>query len=284
MSIISSAGAIVGREGAAGAPSSVIEALRPPPTPRRPHIIETEGLTKSYRGLSRQVLDGIALSVAEGDTVALIGANGAGKSTLLKALIGLSEIGSGSVTVFGERFERRPARAQQVLIRRQIGFVFQNHGLVRRLSALSNVIHGKLGFPGSWRAWHHAIAPAGWRDEALAALAAVRLPEKALARADQLSGGQAQRVAIARALIRKPRLFIADEPAASLDPAAGHEVMRTFTSIAENTSTTLVFTTHDMEHALAYARRVIALKDGKVLIDAESRDLNLSDLERVFHG
>lgn len=260
---------------------SVVEARRPDAP--RPCVVETDGLLKSYGG-SKLVLDRVCISLAEGDTVALIGANGAGKSTLLKALIGLNSIDAGSVTMFGQRFEKRPGRLQQAVIRRQIGFVFQNHGLVRRLSALSNVVHGKLGLPGSWRAWHHAIAPAGWRAEALAALEAVQLADKALSRVDQLSGGQAQRVAIARALVRKPRLFIADEPAASLDPAAGHDVMRAFAGIAEKTRTTLLFTTHDMEHALSYARRVVALRNGRVVIDAESRDLAVRDLERVFHG
>lgn len=272
-----------GADGVRPSVAAVVQSLRPPLTRQRPALIEAEGVGKSYAA-GRPVLSEVTVTIREGDTVALIGANGAGKSTLLKALIGLAPIDRGSVSIFGETFTSPPAGAQQALIRRQIGFVFQNHGLVKRLSALSNVVHGRLGSFGSWRAWHHALAPAAWRAEAMTALQSVRLADKALSRADQLSGGQAQRVAIARALIRKPRLLIADEPAASLDPAAGNEVMRSFADIAGATGTTLVFTTHDMDHALNYARRIVALKGGRVFLDAETRDLDARDLERVFHG
>jgi phosphonate transport system ATP-binding protein len=273
----------IGQPGTAERSSAVIESLRPPRSPAAAPIIETRGLVQRYAGAA-PVLDGIDLTVREGDTVALIGANGAGKSTLLKTLIGLNAIDGGSVSIFGARFEARPTARQTATIRRQIGFVFQHHGLVRRQTALTNVIQGMLGTASGWRAWHQAIAPGAWRDKGMEALAAVRLADKAQSRADRLSGGQAQRVAIARALIRGPRLLIADEPAASLDPAAGHEVMRTFADIAQATGTTLVFTTHDMEHALSYARRVVALKRGRVVLDGESRDLRSHDLETVFRG
>lgn len=258
--------------------------MRPAPVaPVTPILIETASLSKRYRD-APPVLVEVDIAVREGETVALVGSNGAGKSTLLKIMVGLREFEGGAVSIFGERFSGRATRAQQIAIRRGIGFVFQQHGLVRRHSALTNVVQGMLGAVGGWRAIHQATAPAEWREAALAALDAVRLSEKAGARADQLSGGQSQRVAIARALVRKPRLLIADEPAASLDPAAGHEVMQTFADIAAQRGTTLLFTTHDMEHALAYARRVIALKDGRVFLDAESRDLRPTDLEAVFRG
>lgn len=263
--------------------SAVIDSLRPAPSQVQASLIETKDLVQRYAGAA-PTLDRIDLTVREGDTVALIGANGAGKSTLLKTLIGLNAIDGGSVSIFGERFEKRPTGRQMAKIRRQIGFVFQHHGLVRRQTALTNVVQGMLGTAGGWRAWHQAIAPAPLRQNAMDALAAVRLADKAGSRADRLSGGQAQRVAIARALVRGPRLLIADEPAASLDPASGHDVMRTFADIAEATGTTLVFTTHDMEHALAYARRVVALKGGRIVLDGESRDLRPLDLEPVFRG
>lgn len=260
----------------------VIEELRPAPAARGECLIATEGLCVSYGGGGR-VIDTVSLSIREGETVALVGHNGAGKSTLLKALIGLRASDGGDIDILGETFSQRPDARQRAAIRRQVGFVFQQHGLVMRLSALSNVIQGRLGQPGAWRAWHQALAPGAWRDDAMAALEAVRLAHKATARADRLSGGQAQRVAIARALVAKPRLFIADEPAASLDPAAGHDVMRTFADIAEKTRTTLVYTTHDMDHALSYARRVVGLRHGRVCLDAESRDLRPRDLESIFH-
>lgn len=167
-------------------------------------------------------------------------------------------------------------------VRRQIGFVLQNHGLMQRLSALSNVIHGRLGFPGSWRAWHQSIAPEQWRQEALEA-DAVGLGHRAAARADQLSGGQAQRVAIARALVRKPKLMIADEPAASLDPKTGMDVMETFASIATRTGTTLIYTTRDMAHAMRFAKRIVTLKSGRVALDVASADLTENELREFSH-
>lgn len=228
------------------------------------------------------VLSNVSLSIDEGQTVALIGSNGAGKSTLLKCLVGLHPISGGSVSVLGETFRRSPSAAQRRLIRNQIGFVFQSHGLVKRLSALSNVVHGFLGAPGSWRSFVQNLAPQERRMAALEALDAVKLSDKAMARVDELSGGQAQRVAIARALVRKPRLFIADEPAASLDPAAGHDVMQQFVNLTRSKKITLIYTSHDMDHALRYADRVIALKAGKIHFDTETALLNRADLSEVF--
>jgi len=162
--------------------------------------------------------------------------------------------------------------------------VFQKHCLVRRRTVLSNVIHGLFGAPGSWRAFSHSIAPEPWRQRALEALDAVNLADKAMMRADALSGGQQQRVAIARALVRRPRLLIADEPAASLDPVSGRNVMDLFQSLCGGQGITLLFTSHDMKHALDYATRVVALKQGRVLFDKPSGRVSQSDLNETFHG
>lgn len=248
-----------------------------------PQIIGARGLAKTYPN-GQRVFAGVDLDIRADQRVALIGSNGAGKSTLLKCLIGLLPTTLGEITTLGERFLAAPSGAQLARLRRQIGFVFQNHGLVGRQSVLTNVIQGKLGLPGSWRAFHHAFAPQHWREEAMAVLAEVRLADKAGARADQLSGGQAQRVAIARALIRRPRLLIADEPAASLDPAVGRDIMRIFSDLARDHGITLVYTTHDMQHALDYSDRIVALKDGRVHFDRPTARVSARDMEGVFHG
>lgn len=240
-------------------------------------------MTKSY-GTSSPVLRGISLKVEQGETIALIGPNGAGKSTLLKSLVGLHSITGGTVQALGQTLSASNDTAQREAVRRQIGFVFQSHSLVRRMSALSNVVHGLLGYPGSWRAWHQSIAPRDWRDRAMAALDSVRLSDKALTRADQLSGGQAQRVAIARSIVRHPRLLLADEPAASLDPAAGHDVMEQFAQLAKDRGITLLFTSHDMDHAKRYADRIIALKGGVIHFDRQNAELDRAELARVFDG
>jgi phosphonate transport system ATP-binding protein len=246
-------------------------------------LIRTEGLCKRY-GQASAVLEGVDLAIRPGERVALIGANGSGKSTLLRCLIGLVPLSGGRVEVLGERFEGMPSGAARARLRRQIGFVFQFHGLVKRRSALSNVIHGLFGEPGSWRAFSQSIAPAAFRERAMAALDAVGLADKATARADALSGGQQQRVAIARALVRRPRLLIADEPAASLDPAAGRDVMALFAGLAAAHGATLLYTSHDMEHARLYSDRVIALKGGGVLFDAPAGAVSDAMLSAVFHG
>ncbi len=244
-------------------------------------IIETLALEKAYHR-TKPVLRAIDLSIRAGERVALIGANGSGKSTLLKCLIGLYPITGGTVRTFGQEFVRAPSPRQRADMRRRTGFVFQNHCLVRRRSVLSNVVHGLLGEPGSWRAFAQSIAPQDWRERAIEALAEVNLADKALERADALSGGQQQRVAIARALVRRPALLIADEPAASLDPVAGREMMELFIRLCAEHRITLLYTSHNMRHAAAFSERVIALSDGRIAFDSSSRDLTDQDLTMVF--
>src|SRR6056297_2720209 len=124
--------------------------------------------------------------------------------------------------------------------------------------------------------------PSGAR--AMQALAEVDLADKALQRADALSGGQQQRVAIARALVRRPRLLIADEPAASLDPVSGRNVMELFTQLCRDHGITLLYTSHDMAHAVDYADRIVALKGGKVLFDRPAAQVTRGDLKDTFDG
>jgi len=243
--------------------------------------VEVSSLAKAY-GREQAVFSDVQLSVQPGERVALIGVNGSGKSTLLKCIIGLHASSAGTVTALGETFTGYPGVAQRLRIRKKTGFVFQHHGLVKRLSVLSNVVHGMLGYPGSWRATVQTLAPSVWREDAMRALEAVALSDKAMHRADALSGGQQQRVAIARALIRKPVLIIADEPAASLDPAAGRDIMDVFSNLVRNEGITLLFTSHDMEHAVTYSDRIVALKHGGVFFDKPSSAVTDEMLAEVF--
>lgn len=246
-------------------------------------IISARGLSKAY-GAKPPVLEGIDLSLRDGERVALIGSNGSGKSTLLKCLIGLHPISAGEMEVMGETFtSASPARAW-TQIRRKTGVVFQNHCLVRRRSVLSNVIHGLLGQAGSWRGFSQAVAPQSWREAAMQALAEVNLSEFAEHRADALSGGQQQRVAIARALVRQPQILIADEPAASLDPVSGRDVMELFARLCRDRGITLLFTSHDMEHARAFSDRTLALRRARVFIDRPSAAITTRDLQETFDG
>lgn len=229
----------------------------------------------------RRVLDGLDLTVGAAERVALIGPNGAGKTSLLNAVVGLAPITAGRVEALGRDLAAGGARAA---VRGETGYVFQRHALVKRRTVLSNVLHGLLHRPGAWRAWSAMLAPEAWRAEAMEALAEVGLADRAADRADRLSGGQAQRVAIARALVRRPRLVIADEPTASLDPAAGREVMSLFSRIVAKRGVALLFTTHDMADALAYADRVVALKGGRIVLDRRPAEVKPGELEAVFDG
>lgn len=246
-------------------------------------VIRTSMLGKSYSN-GKPVFSGLDIQIGTGERVALIGSNGAGKSTLLKCLIGHTPFCSGEVSTLGESFRAAPSKTQLRRIREKMGFVFQNHGLVQRQSVLTNVVHGKLGLPGGWRSWHQAIAQQEFREQAMQALEQVNLAGKAKVRADELSGGQAQRVAIARALIRQPALMIADEPAASLDPTAGCDVMEVFSDLTRKHAITLLFTTHDMEHALRYSDRIIAIKAGGIHFDLPTSHVDRQQIHGVFHA
>lgn len=242
-------------------------------------VVRVAGLCKSFPQ-SGPVLRDVSLAVACGERLALIGPNGAGKSTLLRCLVRLVEPDVGHIELLGEpvcALDRRALRR----LRCRVGFVFQRHNLVPRLSVLSNVIHGAQGRLGM-RAWSHRLAPRAVRIEAMTCLDRVGLAQLATRRADLLSGGQSQRVAIARALMQRPAIILADEPAASLDPAAGQAVMALFTDLVRRDRLTLVFTTHSLRHAVDFADRVIALKGGGLVLERPADATTLPQLERVF--
>jgi phosphonate transport system ATP-binding protein len=254
--------------------SEVLETTTPPPD------LWVRGLTKRFDAAT-PVLKGVAFQVKAGQRVALIGANGAGKSTLLRCCMHLIPPDSGEVRLFGTPLAGLDAPALRRL-RSQVGFVFQKHNLVPRLSALSNVLHGALPRTPLAQAWFQGLAPAPLRHEALHCLERVGLSHIALRRADKLSGGQSQRVAVARALMQRPRLIVADEPAASLDPVAGDEVMALFSGLVKDEGLTMVFTSHDLTHAVRYADRVIALQRGEIVLDAMSHEVNVAELRSLY--
>ena len=242
--------------------------------------LSVEGLCKTF-GKDKAVLRGITFSVRNREAVALIGSNGAGKSTALRCALRLIEPEKGAVSLFGEDVTSARFRTLRIL-RADVGFVFQKHNLVPRVSALTNVIHGNLGRAGGIRGWSQMLAPSKLRERAMHCLQRVGLADQAMKRADQLSGGQSQRVAIARALMQQPRMIVADEPVASLDPVAGHEVMELFHQLARAEGITLLFTSHNVEQAIAYSDRVLALKRGEIVLDAPSNTLVSEDLSRHY--
>jgi phosphonate transport system ATP-binding protein len=242
--------------------------------------IRISGLRKSFQP-GKVVLDGIDLSFSRGRITALIGANGAGKSTLLRCIPRLVAADAGRIEVLGENILEHSGRSLRDL-RTRIGFVFQKHNLVSRLSALSNVIQGAQARGFGPRAWCQSFAPHGLRKEAMACLDRVGLAGIAGQRADSLSGGQSQRVAIARVLMQKPDIVLADEPAASLDPQAGDDVMHLLFSLMRDEALTVVFTSHHLAHALNFSDRVVGLSAGRAVIDAPSAGLGRQDLVHLY--
>jgi phosphonate transport system ATP-binding protein len=241
--------------------------------------IAIRGLFKQFA--ERTIIAGLDLDIAYGDSVALIGSNGAGKSTLLRCMIRLTEPDSGTIRVLGQ-WVTGMDHASLSRIRSQIGFVFQKHNLVTRLSVLSNVVHGAQATDPGPRNWLQCLATASTRRRALECLDRVGLADRAMQRAGSLSGGQSQRVAVARMLMQEPKLILADEPAASLDPQAGLEVMSLLRGICSQSGTTLVFVSHHMEHATQFADRIVGLVDGAIRLDHRAADCDAGRLKTFF--
>lgn len=245
--------------------------------------LSVTGLRKTYPGPTgaTTVLRGIDFAVQSGEAVAIVGANGSGKSTALRCALRLIEPSAGDVVLDGRSIIGLSGKRLRAA-RARVGFVFQRHNLSTRLTVLSNVLHGALARGGGMRNWSHAFARPEERARALHCLDQVGLADLAGRRADRLSGGQSQRVAIARALMQDPAMLFADEPAASLDPKAGEDVMELFARLRSESGITLVFVSHNLDHALAYADRLIGLKSGRIVLDRFSSGIQPNDLAGLY--
>ena len=218
---------------------------------------------------AKRIFSGVDLEVAEGEAVALIGANGSGKSTILRCIVRLVEPIEGSILIRGQDVLSLQGESLK-RARSGVGFVFQKHNLVPRLSALSNVLHGAQARARGPGVWFQSLASSQMRDEALTWLDAVGLLPQALQRVDSLSGGQSQRVAIARMLMQRPKLVLVDEPDASLDPKTGREVMELLHRLAKAEGVPLLIVSHRLEHVKSYSDRIIGLAGGRVAFNLAS--------------
>lgn len=246
----------------------------------REEVIRVQDLNKIYRN-GTQALQDIEFSAQEAETVVLLGAKGSGKSTLQKCLNGLVAATSGSVNVLGT--EVTTANKKQLTkLRQRVGMVHQRINLVRELSVLTNVIHGGLGRAPSPRNWLGATAKKAQREEAMEALNRVGMANVASKRAEQLSGGQQQRVGIARTLMQRPKIVLADEPVAALDPRAGRAVMDMLWEITEENNLTLLCTLHQLELARDYGSRIVALRNGTLDIDSHISELVDEQLQGLY--
>jgi phosphonate transport system ATP-binding protein len=240
--------------------------------------VRVERLTKRY-GETVTALADVSFAVAPGEFVAVLGPSGAGKTTLFRCLTGLTAPDAGSVIVRGRDICTMRGRELRAA-RREVALIFQQFNLVRRLSALHNVLAGRLARLPTWRVLVHRFARPD-RQRALACLDAVGLLDRAYARADQLSGGQQQRVAIARALAQEATVILADEPVASLDPESAATVLDTLRAVAR-TGVAVVASLHQVQFAASYADRIIALRAGRVVENTPAAQLDGRALEQIY--
>ena len=221
------------------------------------NLIEAVGIRRSFALESRtlDVLRGVSLAVAEGETLAITGMSGAGKSTLLHILGGLDRPTAGQVMYRGRDLYAAGDRVRSAIRASKIGFVFQAYHLLPELTVLENVLLPGLSLPGRF------LRGQGLRARAEELLARVGLAERAAHRPNELSGGEQQRVAIARALMNGPELLLADEPTGNLDSKTGEDILRYLFDLAQEQKLTLVIVTHN-ESVAPRCRRHIVLRDG----------------------
>jgi len=230
--------------------------------------LQVDGLAHRYG--ARTVLDGVSFDVASGEVVAIVGPSGAGKTTLFRCITQLVRADRGAVRVFGS--ELAGLRGGELRrARRDLALIFQQFNLVRRLSALDNVVVGHLAELPSWRVVTRRPGRAV-RADALACLAQVGLLDHAEVRADRLSGGQQQRVAIARVLAQRSRIVLADEPVSNLDPASSAVVLAALCSVARDHGIAVLCNLHQVDLMSGFADRVIGFREGRIVVDVEASE------------
>jgi phosphonate transport system ATP-binding protein len=225
-------------------------------------ILQINNLHKIYNN-GTHALKGVSFDVQEGEFLVIIGLSGSGKSTLLRCINRLIEPTSGTIRFDGRDITHIKGEELRK-VKSKIGMVFQQFNLIKRRSVLTNVITGKLGQLKTLDSILERFSKDVY-DEAYLNLEMVGISEKADIRADSLSGGQQQRVAIARSLMQHPKLLLADEPVASLDPATSNSVMQYFEKINKEMGTTVICNLHFLSLVRRYATRVIALKGGEII-------------------
>jgi len=241
--------------------------------------IECHDLQTAYTAsLNRPILNGINCTIKQGEFVTLLGLNGAGKSTLLRSLVGLVPIQRGVIRINGVKVTPRTLPQ----IRREMGMLFQGGGLIRQLSAIDNVLCGRLGTLPTWRTL--GGFPKQERRLALDLLTRLGLKELAYQKTSQLSGGQQQRVAIARCLMHSPPILLADEPITGLDVMATRQVMDTLSELHSQKGMTIVAVLHDLNVATAYAQRAIVLDAGQIIYDGACQNLQAQFTQVETHN
>lgn len=242
-------------------------------------LLQVDNLNKIYPN-GTHALRGLSFSVKEGEFLVIIGLSGSGKSTLLRCINRLLEPTSGLINFLGKDISHVKG-AELRMVHQQIAMVFQHFNLIARKSVLNNVITGRLASIGTMDSIIGRYSDQVIED-ARNALRIVGIEEKANLRADSLSGGQQQRVAIARSLMQNPKLLLADEPVASLDPATSNSVMQYFEKVNKELGTTVICNLHFLSLVRRYATRVIALKAGAIIFEGDPNGIDEAWFKRIY--
>ncbi|MDT8336744.1 MAG: phosphonate ABC transporter ATP-binding protein [Candidatus Izemoplasmatales bacterium] len=282
-------------------------------------MIKFVNVSKTYPNGTVALTD-INLEIKEGEFVAILGLSGAGKSTMLRTINQIIDVSSGNIyfnnvdintyEMYGDDVEREIKRQKELnpefdetkldlqeiditkikgknlrKMRSNIGMIFQNFNIIKRMSVIQNVLSGRISYNPTWRTVL-GIFPKKDKEIAYEALNKVDILEKTYHRASDLSGGQMQRVAIARSLAQNAKILLADEPVASLDPITTFEVMKFLKKINVEDGITTIANLHHVDLALEYATRIVGVRDGKIVYDIQIKDKPekqiIRDLEQVY--
>lgn len=242
-------------------------------------MIRFENVSVTYPG-GVKALDNVSLEINEGDFLIIVGMSGAGKSTLLRTVNNLVKPTEGEV--FVDSINVTKANKKELKkIRSDIGMIFQTFNLVNRSSVLKNVLTGRLSQVSTLRSIL-GLWPNEDKQIAFESLNQVEILEKAYVRGSNLSGGQQQRVGIARALAQKPKVMLADEPVASLDPITSRVVMKYLKEINQELGITTIVNLHFLDLAKEFGERLIGLKDGKLVYDGKVDNVSDEDFENIY--
>ena len=225
-------------------------------------------------------LNDIDFTIPQGEFTAIIGSSGAGKTTLLRTLTGFVRPTGGELIVDGTSVSSA-SRQELYALRRRAATIYQHFNLVERVTAIDNVLHGRLGHTSTLRGLL-GLYSAQDRTMAWQMLLGLGLGDRALHRVDQLSGGERQRVAIARALVQEPSIVLADEPAASLDIALARQVNETLHELHRHHGITVIVNMHNLEMARTFATRIIGLRRGQKVFDGSTEQLNDEMVEAIY--
>lgn len=228
-----------------------------------------------------EALKSVSFNAEKGEIVSVIGRSGAGKSTLLRCINGLQKAASGKIVLDGDEITAMSEKQLQ-LARRQIGFVWQEFNLVERVSAMRNVLTGRLGYSRGWSSLFGYFGRVD-REIAVRNLERVNLLHRASFRADRLSGGEKQRISIARAMTQQPKIILADEPVASLDPGLSWQVMSDLAKVSREDGVLTIINLHQVDLAKEFSDRIVGIAQGHVVFDGKPGELDQTAIDRIYH-